>query len=73
MVSILKYYSYNSPPNDEELKTCIDIAEKSKSVVLLFFASVNLTNDCNVNHVFIHPDDTLEQILLRIPAGYSIL
>lgn len=66
------YYSYNSPPNDEEIIGCMNIAEKFKGSVLLHYAAVNLTNNCNVSHVFIHPDDTLEDIKLRISAGYKL-
>lgn len=73
MLPVLEYYSHNSPPNDEELKSCINIAEKQKGPVLLFYASVNLTKDTNVNHVFIHMDDTLEDVKLRMSAGYKIL
>lgn len=73
MVPILKYYSYNSSPNDEELQTCINIAEKSKSVVLLYYACTNLTNNTDVNHVFIHSDDTISSLKLRISAGYRLL
>lgn len=73
MVPVLKYYSYNPTPNDEELQSCINIAEKSKSVVLLYYACRGLTNDTDVNHVFIHSDDTVASLKLRISAGYRLL
>lgn len=72
MVPLLKYYSHNSHPNDEELKAAIDIAQKSKSVILLYYACEDLTNDTDVNHVFVHKDDTLESLKKRVEAKYEI-
>lgn len=73
MVQCSHYYSYNFPPNDEELKMCINIATKFKGPVLLMYPITNFTNDCNVTHVFIHPDDGLDDIKSRISAGYTLV
>lgn len=72
MVQCSHYYSYNSPPNDEELKMCISIAQKWKGPVLLMYPTTNFTNNCHVTHVMIHPDDRLEDVKLRMAAEYTL-
>lgn len=72
MIPLLKYYSYHNAPNDEELKACIDIATKAKSVVLLYYADAELTNNTDVHHVFIHAEDTLETAKARMFSYYKL-
>ena len=62
MEPVLKYYTYTEVPNEEELKTCISIAERNKSTVMLYF------NDkvSSVKFLFVHPKDTLEQVKERL-------
>lgn len=73
MVQCSHYYSYNCPPNDEELKMCISIAQKFKGPVLLMYPITNFTNDCTVTHVFIHSDDGLDEVKSRMNSGYHLV
>ena len=67
------YYSYNTTPNDAEIKGCCDIAAKFKHPILLFYACNEYENDTPVKHIFIHKDDSVDQVKLRISAGYKLL
>ena len=64
MEPVLKYYTYNDTPNDEEINTCISIAERNKSTVMLYF------NDeiTSVKFMFVHPKDTFEIVKARVLA-----
>ena len=62
MEPVLKYYSHNKQPNDEELKTCLSIAAKSKSVVMLYFDD----RTTSVKHVFIFPKEEMEDVKRKL-------
>lgn len=77
MEPILKYYSYNEAPNEEELKGCIDIASKSKSTLMLYFGKSDVASETKC--IFIHPGDDIDVINNRIsriktdPESYTQL
>lgn len=64
MEPILKYYSYNEEPNEEELKACIDITSKSKCTVMLYYGDTEKASE--TKSIFIHPNDDIDKINHRI-------
>lgn len=72
MLPVLQYYSCNPVPTDEEIQQCIDIAKKTKSVVLLYLALNENDKNTAVHHVFIHAKDTVANVNYRRQIGYVL-
>lgn len=66
MAPLLTYYTSNVVPNDEELKACIDIANKFKDNVMLLFGEEHPRILLNCKCLFIEPGDTMDKLQEKI-------